>query len=298
VTLAFFPRTYVEDPVMQLTSPFRFQIQRTSCSCGIMKCGWPKENYELRAVSSFLSFFSGLHGLFWVLRPPMTYRYEHFFALLFSFMFYAVGWWTQFILDADATRIGVNYCTVFNDRARDPLDLVNTMSSDPVTDVQCYNGPFIGTCFMNLFLATNAFFLASILYRSSSRKTPNIARASTLYAIENFGNEGKSENVGETAEIVITNTDEAEPMVTATTPPKVPMVVNVPKFQKGMFEVTASESLLYENESQFGDASEYSVSAVEIKRESARDYPIEIPMTPPRSDGKSGETVVQTAAIE
>ena len=130
------------------------------------------------------------------------------------------------------------YCEVFNDRGRDPLNLLSNMQDNPVNDITCKNGRFIGTCFLSttsenhviqkdlfsdLFLAANAALIGSILYRSCSRPTDKYesarvsARISTLYDIDVMRQLGDDDLDLDQSETTLTVTTVPEKVIVSVT---------------------------------------------------------------------------------
>merc|ERR1712079_618309 len=97
--------------------------------------------------------------------PPTLHRYEHFFSLLLLFLFYTLGWWTQFVLDANAHSVGKSFCDTFNNASRDPLGLSVRFTNPSVDDVACKMGIFVGMVFLDLFLFFCALLIMCVLYR-------------------------------------------------------------------------------------------------------------------------------------
>merc|ERR1719464_230971 len=138
--------------------------------------------------------------------------------------------------------------------------------------------------------------MGGILYRSISRTTKGGNRMSTLYAVENFGeDEGKfahNDAYGEPDASTPLDVKEEGPPASGGPPPVPPIVVNVPKFQKGMFDVTASESLLYDPDNSTPATDAAGSTFPDEKRGSNISSPVEVPITPPRNDANAGEVIV------
>lgn len=246
-----------DSTAVSLMAPFAFEVITPDCTCGTMQCGWTNPNYALRGTIVFFSFFTGLHGLLWVFRPPIGYRNIHFSVLTTCLFTYSFVWFSLFILDSNSISRGGYFCDAIYDDIRKDIDLLNLLNSIPVRDVTCKAGHFVFVGFLDVFLFINAALLTGIMYRSvtSDAEEGNKDIESGLGKANIRDSITERERGDSTLPPTPPPPEPTPPPNSAVPPisaiiniPKNPIIVNAPSYSSD-FRMTESEQVLYSSNS-------------------------------------------------